>query len=482
MTTKIRFNQIQGGEVNVFDFMSATEIADVQAGTAQVNVAAAIQAAIDSIPMGTVRFPEGIYRIESTLTVALNASTKLSIDLRGSGVLGCQIQWHGAVNSSMIHIYNTASGTGSSMWSVEGIKLYNSIAISDTTLYGIIGIEIGATQVNGVTTTGVNGACNGTVRKCQIYRCDTSLHYWSESDQQRIEDNYLVTYTTSAIIATAVASIVSGSGSATFNISGNVINGGASGSIAINYKGSGLAIIGNTIQPSAGGSGILLQDCRGFTIQSNYSEVAGSTSLYWVRAASSGSGYIGQNEIGGYGNAPLIWIDNASRDINIGPNFHTGLAATEQVKIESGARGIHIIGRQFSGSSAWVDDGYTNDITGVMDFQLTGAGQAVSPAVNSYGTYASVALSSYLEILTPAVGGYYLVMAYQLENGYTASALVTYPSGATPSNIVIVDLGTSSVLNFSLTKNLGASSQAVIRANNLIAVAKTIDWTYIRLR
>jgi Pectate lyase superfamily protein len=58
--------------VSVFDFMSAAQIADVQAGTAAVDVTAAIQVAINQL-QGTKNnrlwFPPGIYRCDSQLSI-----------------------------------------------------------------------------------------------------------------------------------------------------------------------------------------------------------------------------------------------------------------------------------------------------------------------------------------------------------------------------------------------------------------------------
>lgn len=59
--------------VSVFDFMSAAQVADVQAGTALVDVTAAIQAAIDAVAinanLGKLRVPAGTYKITSTIVI-----------------------------------------------------------------------------------------------------------------------------------------------------------------------------------------------------------------------------------------------------------------------------------------------------------------------------------------------------------------------------------------------------------------------------
>ena len=45
--TKVTYSMIQGSSLNVFDFMTAAQISDVQAGTLLIDVTAAIQAAVD---------------------------------------------------------------------------------------------------------------------------------------------------------------------------------------------------------------------------------------------------------------------------------------------------------------------------------------------------------------------------------------------------------------------------------------------------
>lgn len=70
--------------VSVFDFMTAAQIADVQAGTALVDVTAAIQAAIGAVTAaggGTVYLPEGSYKVTSSLT----ADGSKDIWLKGDG-------------------------------------------------------------------------------------------------------------------------------------------------------------------------------------------------------------------------------------------------------------------------------------------------------------------------------------------------------------------------------------------------------------
>ena len=86
--TKVTYSMIQGSSLNVFDFMSAAQIADVQTGTLLVDVTAAIQAAVDyatstqlemyttgaagrpKASISNIIFPKGKYLISDAITFA----------------------------------------------------------------------------------------------------------------------------------------------------------------------------------------------------------------------------------------------------------------------------------------------------------------------------------------------------------------------------------------------------------------------------
>ena len=69
--TKVTYSMVQGSPINVLDYMTTTQIVDVQSNTGAVNVRDAIQAAHDaSVAAGFVDvvFPEGTYLLNSGLT------------------------------------------------------------------------------------------------------------------------------------------------------------------------------------------------------------------------------------------------------------------------------------------------------------------------------------------------------------------------------------------------------------------------------
>lgn len=112
--------------VSALDFMTAAQIADVQARTLAVNVTAALQAAIDALPAsgGTVLLPRGAYRIESKINIFSKAVYLVGDGVggeNGSGVVtvsATELHWYGG-STAMIEL---GQGAGSSVSSGGGIR------------------------------------------------------------------------------------------------------------------------------------------------------------------------------------------------------------------------------------------------------------------------------------------------------------------------------------------------------------------------
>lgn len=91
--TKATYSMIKGSPANVFDFMTAVQIASVQAADMVEDVTEAIQAAIDSlggtyditsayefVPAQVLEFPPGTYKVSDTILIGVN-----NIVIQGSG-------------------------------------------------------------------------------------------------------------------------------------------------------------------------------------------------------------------------------------------------------------------------------------------------------------------------------------------------------------------------------------------------------------
>lgn len=81
--TKLTNSMISGAVVNVFDFMSDAQIADVKARTKATDVTSAIVAAMASLGgSGSVHLPKGLYRTTAQIYVPAG------VTLRGDGLFG----------------------------------------------------------------------------------------------------------------------------------------------------------------------------------------------------------------------------------------------------------------------------------------------------------------------------------------------------------------------------------------------------------
>lgn len=128
--TKVSYSMVSGAPVNVFDFLTAAQIADVQAGTLGIDCAAAIQSAFTKAGNnGYVFFPTGNYKVATTITYSCSFGGDQGMGATGpgSGV------WYGT--------YITFTGSGNAFQ-------------ASAQLYGIviekIGIRILGAGVNGI--------------------------------------------------------------------------------------------------------------------------------------------------------------------------------------------------------------------------------------------------------------------------------------------------------------------------------------------
>lgn len=464
MSTKIRNNQIQGGVVNVFDFMSTAQIADVASGAGAIDVSAAIQAAINSKTNLTVHFPEGKYRIESQIEI--DCTLKYSVNLLGSAARGCELAWYGPPNTAMLYYHD---GQNSDIVNIEQLQFNNYIRTGDATLNGVVAIQLG---VIGSSTRGV---CNATIRKCLFQFFEKTVDIYYESDQFTFEDNYVSIWTDIAIDMTRAG--------ASMRINNNHFMGGQGGSITVKAYGvTGLSICGNTMQNGTSGDFIFLENCQSFRLATNYTESTGSQWFAYVTG--SYIGYIGENFMGAYGSgAKLLDFQNASHDITIGPNWAITSTVTNFVNIATGSTRINVLGNQYVlgalvgakyvGTPAFFFD----DTQMFSEVPFSCSGSITSTKLRSYSGSISVGASTFALVVTVdngSGGSMYIVHSTQGAENYSATALVTCPEGGAAA--VIVDWGHTNA-NFTLSVN-GLD----IRVNNGVGAERTAVTSYLRLQ
>jgi len=146
--------------VSVFDFMTAAQIADVQAGTALVDVTAAIQAAVTyaiSNNFGAVYIPSGVYAVSSTINMG-------RMCLRGDGD-GSRIRPTISDGSAVLSF-----AAGSNFFSLDSFRIDN-----DLNLANFISGVINAQNCTGIKVNSSGGTFSAryvmrdvVVRGCKV--------------------------------------------------------------------------------------------------------------------------------------------------------------------------------------------------------------------------------------------------------------------------------------------------------------------------
>ena len=357
---------------------------------------------------------------------------------------------------------------------VEGLQFFNSYRTGDTVLNGVSGLRIG--KKDAAATTGNNGTCNVTVRKCQFQYFQIPIEIYSESDQVTIEENYFFVFTENGILSTiAGPSVTSGTANAAMRITNNLFMGAQQDALAIRLLGSAVSVVGNVIQSAERFNGIRLVNCYGFNVQGNYFESGVATAAnYAILCEGSYAGYIGELEMGGFANATLISIAATSHDINIGNNFHaiSGGAVTAIVAINASATGINILGKQYS-------TGTSNLNSGTPSFSFDGNGNTTSsasmkaPLVTTESGSVNVTAASNVTLFTAVANGCYLVNVSQEVEDYAATAIVTVIGNTATVNVNSL---------YSTNANLSITATGLaIKANNGILNTRTIYYGFIRI-
>lgn len=455
--TKVSYSMIQGAVVNVLDFGAI--------GDGTTDDTAAIQAAVDSVTNGTVYFPNGTYKITNTITI--DGSTKLSLNFVGNGLASEVVYAGTTANIPMFYYYN---GDNSTFITVENLKFNNDYRSGDTTLNGVIAWRFG--KKDAAATTGAGGTCNVTFRKNQITYCDTGLEIWSESDQFTVEECYFFVWTLYGVLNTTNPLVVSGTANSSFRATNNHFIGGQNGSWAIKAKGSDVAINNNTIQNATTGNGVWIYNSSGFTVENNYTESTGATKFVYVN--NSLTGYIGENNIGGYPGATVFDIDATSKDVNFGSNFYStaGGYPAYLINIASGATGVNIYGNQYQ--TVVGGGGIAGDVSfSVTDGSVTALNSLEAPLITSKKSIENVAGSSSYTMFTASANSCYLVNVSQEQEDYAATAIVTTTGNS--STAIVTSL-------YSTNPNLSITATGLdIKVNNGVGSTRTIYYGFIAI-
>ena len=141
---------IQGDVINVFDYMTAAQIADVTSNAATIDVAPAVQAAITAATAAkrVLRLPAGTYRLEATLTISGNnwligdGKDGTKLDCRHGASCIIASGWGGRIAALSIYTYEVGShaiqaGNDSRNCCIDAVYL-DATAIGATTKAGAV--------------------------------------------------------------------------------------------------------------------------------------------------------------------------------------------------------------------------------------------------------------------------------------------------------------------------------------------------------
>lgn len=190
--TKVSYAMINGSPVNVLDFGAK--------GDGVTNDAAAIQAAINSITAGTVYFPPGIYKINSTLTLTN------PIKLQGTEPTGAIIY---ANSCDAVHVQNDFCGIMDlELQSTGTTKTYVGVKVQ-----GVLGTPVGFVNVERALFTNwavgvqLEWATGSTITNSEIVDSVIGIKGVGQCLNTRISDMYIVVdgSSTSACISNVVS-------------------------------------------------------------------------------------------------------------------------------------------------------------------------------------------------------------------------------------------------------------------------------------
>lgn len=170
--TKVTNSMISGAVVNVFDYMTAAQISDVQARTKILDVTAAINSALASLGgSGTVRLPKGLYRVTDEIYIPPG------VTLIGDGLFGGTGAYdQGATTIYADHDKNCILNlVGSGACQIQDLCLQSG---PPSGIYPQTGLMLGRT---GVASSGYHH-----IKRVSIYGCYSATGIMAIAS----EDNY----------------------------------------------------------------------------------------------------------------------------------------------------------------------------------------------------------------------------------------------------------------------------------------------------
>ena len=363
---------------------------------------------------------------------------------------------------------------------MAGAGWYSDCQVRDFAIQGPVGVG----GIDGITVGGsvgdfTEGVGNLKITGMRMDEVDIGIKGYWESDQTTIEHNHIRFF--------YVCGIDHQGGSGVRILNNHIQDAAASGLTFVKVAKTAITITGNVMQGNnIGLNAILITDCRGFTVANNYSESVGpSTAQYFCKMINSVAGYVGQNEMGAYIGADLIYIDATCEGIDIGSNKHSSSGGNilNLVRVEVGATSITIPGKQLT-------SGLTTTITGVAECDYVAdylgfsrhnlpavyTEPVIAPMINSVDNQTTVNQFTTVKVfdIPAAESATYLVTANAVTYNGTTTALVTITDTATVS--IVTTLYATPGLIATITASLREIHVGTSTSGN-----KTITYSLIRI-
>ncbi len=425
-------------------------------GDGVTNDTAAIQAALSASYGKTLLFPKGDYRVTSKLSVNFTSNYQ-GIEIDGDS-RQARILWYGGNNTSVLEIRGTSSVGFTAGVIVKSISIENSNASTTVEALTIGNVAAGTTA----------GVCNVCVQNNFIVGFYIGIRTVFESDECDISWNH--------VIASQFAGIYN-DGSSGYSIGTNHVQAYDAGSYGIFSRGTAIGIKSNVVQSgNAPTYAIILDACRGFSIETNYSESpTGATGCIFIQ--DSTSGYIGANEMDGYPSAILIRIGSGSSDVQIGSNKHgtSGGGVSALIQNDGTANGVRIMGQQTTSGAIATQTGPFIELAreSCIQFPLginsVGGEFRLNEPTNSVNVLAGATTT----LFAVAPGAAYLVFIEQATDVYCAAGVVSTPTGGTTA--LLFKTGSTNA-NLQI-----AVSGLNVQAFNGEAATRTVEFAALRI-
>lgn len=444
--TKVTYSMITGEVINVLDY-----------GVSESNTAAENDIAFDLAVVAarnkTLYIPAGVYPISSTILVTYTGTTNRSTNIVGEG-LGTQLKWMGGNGVPVINYLVSGVDQNAVMTVVEKIYITNGNSASNLT-----GIRIGD-----IDHIGTGGACNFTVRNCRIDSCWTGIQIYYESDQVSLYDNHISSYTATGI---------QNSGSTACRIENNHCQNGATGTWSIYSNKGNTIVMGNVLQSDNAGA-IWLEGCDDFTVLNNYSECGlDATGTNFLKLTNCISGFVANNNVGGYRGVDIYSVGATCNGITFGPNRHaqSGGYPLSLIKVAAGATNICLAGEQITDASFTVKKfdgtfaaGWQSGVDFGTLFSSLIAGGASDSWVGAQTVLTLTAGQTYLVNASMSNAFYDVVCALVQLNNFGGSPVVTLLQVSNAGRLTVAASGN----NIQITNGTG--------------VAETIAYNILRIK